>query len=1209
MATKDDGWNARSVAGRWFPALFVLLLVTAGLFGPGTRSARAMPPEPLDPFEPGGTYNPPSDGFTWWMDRRFGVDGDMDGIVDYVTDPAYVRATTFKVNFNGCPDADESGLSDAGRTLNTYRFRVNGSGTYAHRCRITHTLAHGSYNVTLDVLTPEGDLNSYAQTVTVKDQLIVSIGDSYSSGEGNPDVAQAFTAGFVGAPARWVDRRCHRSAIAGPARAALELEYADPHSSVTFVSVACSGATISTPDADDPSLGTGVLGSYEGIEPAGATDMLPPQLDQVQAIVGVPRAAGTRKIDALIMSVGGNDLQFSKIVTDCVLVSDCSNATAHSEISSRLSQRKSELPGKYDLLGQRINQLLDVKKIYISEYPNPTLADDGSFCDPAKSQHTEPLFVGLSLGEVSWLYQQLFLPLNTMAQQAAQRNGWGYIGGVAAAFGSPGTSGHGYCSFDSFMRRSPESMYLQGPWSPFIWDVPQMLKTKGTLHPNARGHLVYRDRILAALAAANNPGPAFSDSLSYYTTSTTSTTARGWLTGICSGSTCRSDQAVLTVTAQDPSGIRWGSVTVDGQPGCAAGVMCDTSKIDGQHFGWGFFFTADGIHRLEFTAVDGDGNASTYTREIRVDLHDPSATATTNPQGLRGGYSGGPVSVTLDGTDPAGGAGIGAIRYQLDNGAWQVVTPGSAVAVAAAGKHTLQYQAVDLADRMGPVQSLVVYIDQTPPATTARLDPVANAAGWSKSNTTVILTPADGDGAGVLETTYSATGAQPISSTTVTGQAGISITTEGQTTISFFSKDRVGNVEAAKSVTVRLDKTLPVVSLTAPANSAILRDSVVLTANAIDNVKVVRVDFLVNGAVVGRDYTAPFSMTWDTRLTADGAKKLVARAVDQASNVKSVTQQIFVNNYANTIITSGPAAFTPSTAATFTFTAWDPNSRYECALDGAPFTGCTSPASYAVAPNRGHTVQVRSTSPGGVVDTTPAMYEWVMDNIAPGVSAPVPDFPSPATLGTSAVPVELRWSGNDGNGSGIALYQLAESMDGGATYTAVALPPGATAAKTIMLEPGSRAYRFKVRARDRAGNWSPWVAGASFTLLAYHECDSAISYTRNWQTGGFGEPYGGSTMYVNDPAGGSATFQFDGSGVAWIASYSNMSGVAEIWLDGTQVATVDLYAATTATRQVAYSVSGLDPLVSHILEVRALGTSGSTSIRAYVDVDAFLTIR
>src|SRR4051794_35711478 len=48
-------------------------------------------------------------------------------------------------------------------------------------------------------------------------------------------------------PAHWknVRKSCrHRSSLAGPPQAALQLERRDPHSSVPFVHLACSGAKI-----------------------------------------------------------------------------------------------------------------------------------------------------------------------------------------------------------------------------------------------------------------------------------------------------------------------------------------------------------------------------------------------------------------------------------------------------------------------------------------------------------------------------------------------------------------------------------------------------------------------------------------------------------------------------------------------------------------------------------------------------------------------------------------------------------------------------------------------------------------------------------------------------------------------------------------------------------------------------------------------------
>ena len=68
----------------------------------------------------------------------------------------------------------------------------------------------------------------------------------------------------------------------------------------------------------------------------------------------------------------------------------------------------------------------------------------------------------------------------------------------------------------------------------------------------------------------------------------------------------------------------------------------------------------------------------------------------------------------------------------------------------------------------------------------------------------------DPTGSGVASITYSATGAQPIASTTVSGDStSVSITTEGITTLSYFATDVDGNTSAVGTLTIRIDKKHP----------------------------------------------------------------------------------------------------------------------------------------------------------------------------------------------------------------------------------------------------------------------------------------------------------------------------------------------------------------------------------------------------------------
>ncbi|MDO8184238.1 polysaccharide deacetylase family protein [Conexibacter sp. JD483] len=91
------------------------------------------------------------------------------------------------------------------------------------------------------------------------------------------------------------------------------------------------------------------------------------------------------------------------------------------------------------------------------------------------------------------------------------------------------------------------------------------------------------------------------------------------------------------------------------------------------------------------------------------------------------------------------------------------------------------------------------------------------------------------------------------------------------------------------------DRTLPYLELTAPADRATVSPGpVTISADAIDNVSVAYVEFLVNDVVVGRDSSDPYSVTWDAS-TSTSPATIVARAYDRAGNVaRSVSRTVTI---------------------------------------------------------------------------------------------------------------------------------------------------------------------------------------------------------------------------------------------------------------------------------------------------------------------------
>ena len=164
------------------------------------------------------------------------------------------------------------------------------------------------------------------------------------------------------------------------------------------------------------------------------------------------------------------------------------------------------------------------------------------------------------------------------------------------------------------------------------------------------------------------------------------------------------------------------------------------------------------------------------------------------------------------------------------------------------------------------------------PATTATLTPEPNVNGWNNANVTVALNAVDmPGGTGIATVSYSATGAQPIAVTPVTGaSASIAINVEGQTTIAYYATNNSGVTEAAHNVTVSLDKTLPAIAYAGNQGTYGVLDSVNITCTASDSLSGVLFDTCEN--ISGLAYQ--FSLAGHT---------FSATAMDFASNVNTAT--------------------------------------------------------------------------------------------------------------------------------------------------------------------------------------------------------------------------------------------------------------------------------------------------------------------------------
>ncbi|HEX3264338.1 MAG TPA: fibronectin type III domain-containing protein, partial [Candidatus Limnocylindrales bacterium] len=233
---------------------------------------------------------------------------------------------------------------------------------------------------------------------------------------------------------------------------------------------------------------------------------------------------------------------------------------------------------------------------------------------------------------------------------------------------------------------------------------------------------------------------------------------------------------------------------------------------------------------------------------------------------------------------------------------------------------------------------------------------------------------------------------------------------------------------------------------------------------------------------------------------------------------------------------------------------------------------------------------------------------FAIDRTAPVAKKPAAQLREDSSLAGSSLRVRIPLAGSDAGlapdgsdwSSGVVSYDVGRSVDGAAYAT---LASATTAAYLDSgLTPG-HSYRFRVRARDAAGNVSAWVESVLYKPALTQESSSAITWRGTWYTSSNASYSGGAARYTltSTPA---ASYTFSGRGIALVTTKGPARGRMKIYIDGVYVRTIDLYRSSAAYRVLAFSQmfasSG-----THTIKVVSVGVSG----RPRVDVDAFAVLR
>ena len=257
--------------------------------------------------------------------------------------------------------------------------------------------------------------------IAVRDIFIAGLGDSIASGEGNPDrpialadegfcfrsylgtaAAQYYRpsrAGYKGgraceAPdflsvwqkqsALWFNSACHRSLYSYQLRTALALAVRYPHIAVTYLPLACTGATI----AD------GLFGSQRAREclPTKSANTcsgtVNSQLAELRdALAAARRRQPERQLDLVLLSIGANDIYFSGLVAD-VIVDTATERTlfrrsgAIATVDESRDALRRTLPQDFARLREALKPMVggDLARVIYTSYANPALSDGGTPC-------------------------------------------------------------------------------------------------------------------------------------------------------------------------------------------------------------------------------------------------------------------------------------------------------------------------------------------------------------------------------------------------------------------------------------------------------------------------------------------------------------------------------------------------------------------------------------------------------------------------------------------------------------------------------------------------------------------------------------------------------------------------------------------------------------------------------------------------------------
>jgi hypothetical protein len=214
----------------------------------------------------------------------------------------------------------------------------------------------------------------------------------------------------------------------------------------------------------------------------------------------------------------------------------------------------------------------------------------------------------------------------------------------------------------------------------------------------------------------------------------------------------------------------------------------------------------------------------------------------------------------------------------------------------------------------------------------------------------------------------------------------------------------------------------------------------------------------------------------------------------------------------------------------------------------------------------------------------------------------------------------VNWIGYRDEWSGIAsVYVDGQPMGTVDTY-ASPLQYKAVLFSATGLPAGSHTLTIEITGNRNPASGGSWIwvdafqvaSGGSSTVpnpapppapSRFEEDAAAVRYQGAWHSNSLSVHSRGGALLAMD-RGARATFTFSGTGVSWIAYRDQWSGIANVYLDGKLLSSIDTYASPARAQSQMHAINGL-PAGVHTLTIEATGQKRSASRGRWVWVDAF----